>query len=560
MAKITFEQNQNNDLITLDVEPGTSILEAAREAGIALESPCNGAGVCGKCRLYKTQIEPVSALLIKKCVYTDKNGDEGYVLACQACITDDIRIALEQKEEKDLKIVSDGRSFKLEIDSDIRKEYDPDDNRTQVYLGDEKIAVEEGNTEDLRYGVVIDIGTTTLVAALYDLVTGEELSSESALNPQALHAQDVLSRIKMASEPEGLKLLYNGVTEKINELTEVICRKVNVDPTYVYEIVYSGNTCMIHLATNVNPESMGKYPYTPVIRGGNFIRASDNGTKIAPEGRIYLPPIISSYVGPDITSGILASQIEKLPGITLFVDIGTNGEMAIGRNGELAVTSTAAGPAFEGMNIEHGMRAAEGAIEFFEISEDGRITMKTIGDKAPVGICGSGLLDIVGELVSCGAIGSNGKFAKPEKQPLPESVASRLVKMDGKTVFRLSDKVVLTQKDVRQVQLAKGAVRSGIEYLLKSLSIEAGEADRVLIAGSFGYHLRSKSLLSIGLLPAEFEGKIEYIGNTSKTGGQAFLLNPGYRSEMKDLVQKIKVEELANDENFEKIFVKALGF
>ena len=317
---------------------------------------------------------------------------------------------------------------------------------------------------------------------------------------------------------------------------------------------------MIHLAANVNPYSLGKYPYTPKLRGGSYLSARNHKLNIAHSGLIYLPPIISSYVGPDITSGILATRLQDRKGTTLFVDIGTNGEMVIAKNGELCATSTAAGPAFEGMNISYGMRAEKGAIEYFNIEENGSIEIKTIEDGEAIGICGSGLMDIVGELVDKKVIGKNGRFASPENPDLPTLLSRRLVKVDGKIAFEIAEGIFLTQKDIRQVQLAKGAVRAGIEFLMNSKKIQADEVDKIQIAGSFGYHLRAKSLINIGLLPKEFEGKIDFVGNTSKSGGHALLLNKTYRLEMEKLVKEIEVVELSNGENFEKIFVKSLSF
>ena len=577
--------------ITLKVEKGSTILEAARQAGIAVESPCNGTGTCGKCKLHATQLVPAEAVLIKKSIYSSKGGMEGYVLACQACIEEDLSVILGKKEETNLNILSEGRSFVPDVKSEISKQYDAAADHSLVLFhgqypyagadvpgpeespegvpGDKEpeespegvlLAREPGDTREQLYGVTIDIGTTTLVAALIDLSTGREEASESALNPQAHYGQDVLSRISMASEEKGLRTLYQEVIEEINRLIAVVAERRKVPTDQIYEVVFSGNTCMIHLATGVNPESLGRYPYTPVIRGGNLLTARSINVKIAPHGLVYLPPIISAYVGPDITSGVLAAQLDTLKGTTLFVDIGTNGEMVIARDGVLAATSTAAGPAFEGMNIEFGMRAADGAIEEMQVGDDGTVLLKTIGNAPASGICGSGLLDILGELTAHGVINKNGRFVDPEKTALPEELSRRLRKQNGKYVFGLSDTVYLTQKDVRQVQLAKGAVRSGIEFLMKHLGLAADQIDRVYIAGSFGYHLKSSSLLRIRMLPEEFEGKIEYIGNTSKTGGTAFLLNPEYRRKMEGLVRQIEYIELADDKDFQKVFVNSLLF
>ena len=392
MVKIRFAPSG----VVAEVEEGTTILEAARKIGLLIESPCNGMGVCGKCRV-KVKPEQLSLLVQGgKHELPEEDKAQGIVLACASKVMGDIDVELFTKtQNKTLKILSEGQSFDITIDTFIKKKFDG--QKTLVYGGDKVIGEEEGDTTDKLYGVVVDIGTTTVVSALINMHTGEELASVSALNPQALHAQDVLSRIQFASEPGGLKTMYDGITEEIDKMIDTICKEADVDKKYVYEVIFSGNTCMIHLATNVDPTSLGRYPYDPQIRGGNHVGAKDHKLNISPFGLIYLPPIISSYVGPDITSGVLASRLQDKDNVTLFVDIGTNGEMVITNKGKLSASSTAAGPAFEGMNITYGMRAAKGSIEVFDVDDEGKVSIKTIGDAKAVGICGSGLLDIVGE-------------------------------------------------------------------------------------------------------------------------------------------------------------------
>ncbi|MEI6100912.1 MAG: ASKHA domain-containing protein [Eubacteriales bacterium] len=544
---------------TVRVPQNTTILEAARQAGVLIESPCDGVGTCGKCRvLVKNASEGSVRCEDGPHALGREDTEKGYVLACQARAFANLEVECKntQSQNTTLKILSEGKSFSYPIKSNITKRFDG--KQTLVLGGDKVIGEEAGDTSLSLYGCSIDIGTTTLVVALVNLLNGEEIASVSALNLQSLHAQDVLTRIKLASAPEGLANMYTGVTDEINRMIEEAAATVRIEPKHIYEVVYSGNTTMIHLACNVNPYSLGRYPYTPQIIGGNEIPAVM--LHISSFGLVFLPPIISAYVGPDITSGVLASQLYQTKGTTLFIDIGTNGEMVIAKNGSLSATSTAAGPAFEGMNITYGMRAGNGALELFEIQEDGSVQTRIIGDVKPVGICGSGLLDIVGELVRVGVIGKNGKLVPPDKGNYPESLKDKMVSLEGKLCFQVAEGVYLTQKDIRQVQLAKGAVRAGVEALLKSLDIDAMDVDRVEIAGSFGYHLRANSLINLGLLPRAFEGKIDFVGNTSKTGGKAFLLNTDFRSEMKEVVQKIDSVELANREDFEKIFVAMLSF
>jgi uncharacterized 2Fe-2S/4Fe-4S cluster protein (DUF4445 family) len=290
------------------------------------------------------------------------------------------------------------------------------------------------------------------------------------------------------------------------------------------------------------------------------VTAESIGIAIAKFGLIYLPPIISAYVGADITSGILVSRLDEAKETVLFIDIGTNGEMALVKDGALAATSTAAGPAFEGMNILCGMRASKGAVESFAIAADGSFSFEVMGDAEPTGICGSGLLDIAGELVRVGVIGPNGRFVPPESGTYSNTLKACLRERDGKTAFFLTPNVYLAQKDIRQIQLAKSAIRSGIEMLLAYFKLSAEHIESVEIAGSFGFHLNETSLISLGLLPEVFSGRVRFTGNTSLSGAKAFLLNTGFREKMKGLVKKIETVELAKQDGFERTFIKYMSF
>jgi uncharacterized 2Fe-2S/4Fe-4S cluster protein (DUF4445 family) len=557
MALVRFSPGNQ----VVEVEAGTTILEAARLVGVLIESPCNSNATCGKCKVRLDAESMQNVIQHGEHHLTEKEANQGFVLSCQTKILGDIKVEVVDKQQnKTLKVLSFGKSFDVQLDGFIKKRFFPERNKTQVLGGDKLLGEEEGNTVSENYGVVVDIGTTTMVTALMDINTGKEIDSIPALNPQSIYAQDVLSRIKFASEEKGLQTLYSEFIQEVNGMIDEIAERSGVNHGNIYEVIFSGNTCMLHLATNVNPTSLGKYPYISKITGGNHIAAAEHRLHVAEFGVVYLPPVISAYVGADITSGILASNLSELKGITLFVDIGTNGEMVIGFDGNLSATSTAAGPAFEGMNITFGMRAGKGAIELFEIEPDGSVTIKTIGDQEATGICGSGLLDIVGELVAHGVINKNGRFVKPDTPGISQQLQARLVNYDGKLAFKVAEDVYLTQKDVRQVQLAKGAVRAGIEFLLRNKKIEASDLDRVFIAGSFGYHLRAKSLINIGLLPQEFTGKIDFLGNTSNSGGQAFLLNNSYRHLMSNVVKEVESLDLASYTDFDKVFVSCLNF
>lgn len=543
---------------SITVAPGTTILEAARNADILIEAPCNGAGHCGKCAV-RVAIDDLPRLVIPVAHHLSPEQEaDGVVLACHAQVCDDLTVHIPPRQETELRILTDGVRRHGERAPWIGKRYCHDSSVTVVHAGDEILDREPGNTSAHLYGVVVDIGTTTLAVGLVDLTTGDEIVSRSALNPQCLHGQDVLSRIKFSADAGGPEPLRAVLLDELNRLVADAADEAGIELDHIYEVVFSGNTCMLHLATGVDPAPLGRLPFTPSIRGGNHIRAADHGLKVAPEGLIWLPPIISAYVGADITAGVLAAELRTLVGVTLFIDIGTNGEMVLARDGWLTATATAAGPAFEGMNISCGMRAAAGAIEAVAIDHSGELSCTTIGDAAATGICGSGLMDLVAELVRTGVVGKSGRYVDPAT--LPASLGRRLEKEQGKTVFRVTDGLTFSQNDVRQVQLAKGAIRAGIDLLLQARETVAPELDRVYIAGSFGYHLSEESLLILGLLPPEASGKVTFLGNTAKSGGEMLLLNRHLRAELIEMVSNVEVVELAANPAFDRAFVEAMRF
>ena len=544
--------------IAVPVVAGSRLIDAARAAGIRMETPCDGAGTCGKCKakVGREALQSLSGDAHKSLTMAER--DAGWVLACQATVHGDLQVELDAFDSDGLQILSEGQGLAVELAPWVRKSYDAEAGTTQVLAGDALLATETGDTTAAIFGIAVDIGTTTLVTTLLDLRTGAEIGVTSSLNPQAIHAQDVLSRIKMGSKPAGLHKLHAELIEEISRQTTQLAFKAGVALANIYEAVFSGNTTMLHLATRTDPSSLGKYPYTLSLSGGQHVKARDIDLGISPHGLVYLPPLFSAYVGADITSGILSTRLAEQPGVVLLVDIGTNGEMVLSVDGRLIATSTAAGPAFEGMNIACGMRASRGAVELVALGEDG-IRVETIAGGDPVGICGSGLLDVVGELASKCGLDKNGRFQNngaSHSHPWRD----QWERLDGKPIFRIAGPVYLTQKDVRQVQLAKGAIRTGIEMLLKAAGIEAARVDRVLIAGSFGFHLRTVSLIHLGLLPKEFGDRVEFVGNTSKSGAEAFLLSRDAREEMKQIVAQVEVLELANDPAFEKAFVRSLQF
>ena len=541
MPNITFYRKGISSPVTVSAESGDSILTAARKANLIVDSPCNGNGTCGKCLVN-----------VRSTGLNNKT-----VLACATPADREMQVELiDSLDNGKLQIKHDGLTGGFPVERNISKHYISETTQTAVYFGGNQVGTEPGNTSGHLYGIVVDIGTTTLVTALIDLADGRELATAGALNPQSRQAQDVLSRIRYAADENGLEKLQKLLIQELNRLIAEMTESAKVKADHIYEIVLCGNTCMLHLAAGINPASLGKYPYTPSIRGDCKLPASQLGITAAPLAEIYLPPIISAYVGADITAGMLVAGLDRQSGTTLFIDIGTNGEMVLASGGRLAATSTAAGPAFEGMNISQGMRAAPGAVEAFRFGPDGIRIVNTIGGQNALGICGSGLLDIVAQLITHGLVGKNGRFSQKT-----DSCRSNLLTIrNNKLVFEVADGIYLSQQDIRQVQLAKGAIRAGVEALLSHQRISANDVDKVLIAGSFGYHLNPESLLAIGLLPKEFADKIEFLGNTSKSGGHALLVNEPSRDRIRAASGDVSVVELTDIKDFDRLFVKCLDF
>ncbi|MDR1396510.1 MAG: ASKHA domain-containing protein [Desulfarculales bacterium] len=541
------------DEIKAEVAPGVTLLSAARRAGAALESPCDGMGVCGKCLVELTSGDcaDIAADAAKASVLQPPVR----VLACRTVVGEldaQVRIA---RSAAGLQVHDEGDSVACAIMPRMLKRYDAVSGATEILADGRHLGWETGDTGKALFGLAADIGTTTLTVAVINLNDGRELASFSGLNPQTRYAQDVLGRIHFASEKAGLEILNREVVSAINQLAGLACAQAGVEIAHIYETVLSGNTCMAHLAAGLNPEALGRYPFSPEFSGHVSLPSRPLGLWGAEFGETYFPPVISGYIGADITAGIIAADLARRPGVTLLVDIGTNGEIVLARDGEMFAASAAAGPAFEGMNISCGMRAAAGAIEYYRLRDDGSAVIKTVAGAPAQGICGSGLMDAVAELVRKGGVSPNGRFNATGGE-----LAARMERDNGKTRFRLIGEVFLTQKDIRQVQLAKAAVRAGIELLLTQAGLRADEVEQVFVAGSFGYHLRERSLLDLGLLPPQLAGRVRFAGNTAKSGARIFLLNQPSRGAAQSIAGRVHCCDLAGDPQFQEVFIAAMAF
>ncbi len=515
----------------IPVENGQTILDALKSVNIDIENPCRGLGTCGKCRV-RIKEGNVSAISSKeKNLIGSFAEKEGIRLACSTFPQSDITVSLE-KTEAEGKVMSSG--------------YMPDFTHDEGREG---------------LGVAVDIGTTTVAAELCDLSTGEVLSSSSMVNPQKKFGLDVLSRITHEVEEgeKGIRELQDEITVCLKDLTEKNLLSSGRNPQEIMEYVISANTTMMHMLLGKDASPMGRFPYDPSFEGAVTVPAESLGLPGGKEASVYCIPHVSAFIGADIVSGARVSEISQREGNVLFIDIGTNGEIVLKSGDRLSCCSCAAGPALEGMNISSGVRASRGAVEDLRITEDG-VEIKTIDDDTPTGLCGSGILAAIRELLNSGIVLNNGAFIK--KESLSESDPRyKMIGLDGKKrefIVSENPRITVTQGDVRQVQLAKGAILSGFIALLNKFSISMEDLGEVLIAGQFGAHLPPDSLTGTGILPPETKDKITYLGNTSMTGARMALLSHSARKEMEELKEKMEYVELAVTENYEDIFRQAM--
>ncbi len=406
-------------------------------------------------------------------------------------------------------------------------------------------------------GVAVDIGTTTVVAYLYDLASTGCLGIQSAINSQVTLGVDVISRIKFCGDfKDGTKKMQDAIVKKINTLVRLLCEGKDRQTNEISHFVITGNTTMLHLFTGLSPVSMGHSPFTPASVFGNTIQAAEVGLEAA-DADIYLVPCISSFVGGDITSAILASGLHAGEDMCLLMDIGTNGEVALGNRKGIFATSTAAGPAFEGAEITKGMAGVPGAVNSVYIRE-GKIEYTVIGNKAPGGICGSGILDLAAVAVQTGLMDETGRILSPDE--VPAEAGKYLREVDGVLSVYVDENVYLTQKDIRHIQTAKAAMAAGVLALAKSAGIELSDIKAVFIAGGFGNFMDKESAARIGLIDRQLEDKIKSIGNAAGSGAIMALLNDGYKVESQKIADMGTHVELGGDAYFMEKYVDCMYF
>jgi len=529
------------------VPKGITILEAARMLGVDMEGPCGGAGRCGK-DLVQVRI----------------NNRLHTALACKTPIEADMVVFIPHHEKGTAKILDGfyGANKKgYDINPSVRKEVTDSDEETcatKVYVNDEYFSTERGDTRSLTYGVALDIGTTTLAAALVDLNNGKIVGRASALNPLVYYGHDVMSRIKYStSHAAGLSQMHRELISAVNYLIRVLSTESGVNKEAMYQVVAAGNTTMQHIFLNKGIEGIGEYPYKAEVLDIYTTHAEALAIDAAGSAPITTFPCISGYVGGDIVSGLLAIGMEAIELPAIFLDIGTNGEMALLLKNKMLATSTAAGPCFEGMTISCGMRACEGAIEHVSFHE--AVSLDVIGCGAPRGICGSGLLDLTSELIRTGLVNFRGRL-QGSACVSAAKYGKHLVEKEGKRYFHLTGELFISQEDIRQVQLAKAAIRSGVEVLLATENIKAQEVKTVIIAGAFGYHLNKDSLFGVGILPEIAYAEIFFVGNSSLEGAVKMLLNKELKQRAIQIARAVQSVELSQIQGFEDIFVSEMSF
>ncbi|MGQ3685247.1 MAG: ASKHA domain-containing protein [Candidatus Loosdrechtia sp.] len=533
--------------ITGTIPKGATILEAARMLGVPIEGPCGGMGRCGK-----------------DIVQVKINNKLNNVLACRTQIETNIEVIIPLHEQDPLKTVegfSAADVMKGGINSIVGKEVVADSRGcciTKVSLDDKIVSIGDGDTMTKSYGIALDIGTTTLVASLIDLYSGKVLEYASLLNPLVSYGHDVMSRIKYAASWEdGLRAMHRELITGINLLIETLCAKSNVRPENICQLTGAGNTTMQHIFLNREIKGIGEYPYKAEVLDVCTTTAESLGIGIAKYASVTTFPCISAYVGGDIVSGLLVVNPGDTEFPALFLDIGTNGELVLLLNGRIVASSTAAGPCFEGMTISSGMRAAEGAIE--RVSLEKEPFWGVIGSGTPKGICGSGLLDLVSELVRTGLVNSRGRLQNRNSETAA-NYKNYLFEKNGKRYFQLAAGVSVTQEDIRQVQLAKAAIRAGVEILFNKCNVKPEDMKTVIVAGAFGYHLKEECLFRTGFFPALKNARIFFVGNSSLEGAIRLLLNKELVNKATHIARTARVVELSHVPEFESTFIREISF
>ncbi len=590
---------------TARVPPGVTVFDAASWNGIAIDSTCGGHGTCKKCKVQiLSGTVPVGRLDVR--AFTPDELRQGWRLACLAQATVDLRISVPPLATRP-KAATVGVGRQVILRPAVQKRYvelsepsladqRPDLARlldaledleltadlhvlrrlpqvlrasdfavTAVIVDDILIDVEPGDTTDRQFAIAFDLGTTTAVATLLDLTTGTPAAVQSRLNKQQPFGGDVITRISATMmDPAALDRLTAAAHETLAELAEEVCAEASVDPDEVYEVAVAGNATMTALALGIDPEPLGVAPFVLSSAMPPVVPARELGLQLHPGARAVLFPALGAYVGGDIVAGILATGMDRDKRLRLFIDVGTNCELVLADGDRIVATAAPAGPAFEGGAIRCGMRAADGAIEVVKLGAD--VELGVIGDIAPSGLCGSGLVDAVAELVRIGLVDASGRFvADAVAQTVAPALADRLTYLGEERIFVLhrdgsEHGVYLSQRDIRELQFAKAAIATGWSLLLEELGVGPGDVQQVLLAGSFGTYLSPAAAVRIGLVPKLPILRIVSAGNVAGEGAKMALLSQRERAGAQALLEEVRYVELSDRADFNDKFVDQLAF
>lgn len=586
---------QGKNVYSIRCSPQKTIMENLIDGGMKVSAPCGGRGTCGKCR-----VKLVEGNVRQKsdCAYVGNNE----YLACQTCCQSDCTIELSRVEDRDFSILKDFKSNEVEVNSEFRKvkinvetygfterslaehissmlgsefkftlkalrklstvinESSIKQNKYCLYgvkeiyilcFGNKVVDVFKTEPEADVFGIAVDVGTTTIAMSMVDIFSGRILDSVSMTNSQRQFGADVLSRIQYSME-KSMDIISMAVKDDIMEGIEKLLTSSGVNSTNVYEVAISGNNIMQHLLMGLFCDCMSLYPFKSITNDIVEVSFNELFKKRLLNCRVSILPSISSYVGADILAGMIACNCCDSDNISMLVDIGTNGEMVLGNKDRGLCISTAAGPAFEGASIECGVGSVNGAISSVKINKSSKegenkyeIDYETIGNDTPVGICGSGIIDITAELVKNGIIDSTGKFYGDNCKINFITIASD---------------INFTQKDIREIQTAKSAIRSGMEILIKKFGCSYDEIDKVYIAGGFGSRINLKNAVIIGLIPEKLADKIELVGNSSLSGTVEYLINKNTKSKMEHIMNTIESIDISMDDEFNTQFMNNMFF
>lgn len=594
------------DGLRIQVDTESTLLEALRKVSIQLPAICGGRGICGKCRVRIVKGGLTAPTEAEK-RHLDRMVDSGFRLACQAKLIGDTILDITQDRaslvKQRLSIIGYEPSVEakpgiikiyLEIEKPTLENVKPYESIVREALtklgfnissfslealrklpkalkgmgitvtidGEEVIDVDEGDTRSSLYGLAIDLGSTKIAAFIVDLSTGETLYGDGVVNPQVAYGEDIVSRISYILEAEeNLEKLRILAVEAINDLVSSMCRMIGIDQNSIYKVSLVGNTAMHHIFYGIDPTSLVYSPYPAVSVHPIKAKASTLGLNVNKSAYVYSPPNIAGFVGADAVADILASRIYESDELTLLLDIGTNTEIVLGDRNLLLCCSAASGPAFEGMEIRYGMKAVEGAIERVRISSgDLNVEYTTIGSVKPRGICGSGIIDAVAEMYRVGVIDSRGTITDRRGNPRIRSTATgREFILAWSDETAIGEDIVISQKDVREVQKAKAAIETGWLILLKHYGARVEDLSRVLVAGAFGTYINPESAKMIGLIPEVPSDRVVFLGNTAGSGARLILKNIDEMKKAIDIARRVKYVEIAVDPDFHRIYLSSLG-